>query len=117
MRAATKIAAFNRMIGFGIRRRATAASEVAPEIHAGVEALNLVGISVEHFSAPVGDEARQPLLARLAPAWMVHGRVHVGVEPVLVARHGLPRVERLLLDEPHPDRKSTRLNSSHSQIS
>src|SRR6187551_847143 len=103
-------AALRTVMGFSIRTRAGAAgraaaggSEVFPEVHSGVEALNLVGIAVEHLGLAVGDETGQPLLASLAPARMVHGRVHVGVEPVLVAGHRLPGVDRLLLDEAHPD--------------
>src|ERR1035437_5118836 len=52
------------------------------EVHSGIQAGNLVAVAVEHQGRPPAEFAQTPL-TRLAPAWMVHLRIHVGVEPVL----------------------------------
>ena len=58
-------------------------SEVRAQVHAGIEPGDLLGVAVEHQRrAPAG--LADALLGGLAPARMVHLRVDVGVEAVLV---------------------------------
>src|ERR1051326_1327969 len=105
MRSAAGTSAARKTRGLRPNRTARSESlkgalEIPPEIHAGVERRDLVAVAVEHLRLVALEEARQPLLGRLAPARMVDRRVHVGVEPVLVRRLQLPGVHRLFLDEP-----------------
>src|SRR5258706_10591505 len=73
-------------------------SEVPLEVHARVEARHLVTVAVEHQRLAT-EELADAALGRLAPARVVHRRVHVRIEAILVGRLVLPGVHRLLLDE------------------
>src|SRR6188472_1541699 len=75
------------------------ASVVLLQIQTGIEALDLFGVAVEHQSLAL-EELADSTLARLAPAGMVHVRVHVRIEPVLLRRRQLPAVHRLSFGEP-----------------
>src|SRR3954447_7934121 len=54
-------------------------SVVFLEIHLVVEARHLIAVAVEHQCRAFAELA-QPALARLAPARMVHVRIHVRIE-------------------------------------
>ena len=71
------------------------------EIHAGVEAGNLIGVSVEHLCGDgVGQKAGvDAALAGLCPAWMVDSGIYVGVETVLVGVDLVPGGFGLLVGE------------------
>src|SRR3712207_8201115 len=62
---------------------------------------------------------RQPVLGAGGDVEHVGGRPHVAPRPVRVAHGGahLPRSRPVLHGHPAEDRKSTRLNSSHANIS
>src|SRR5688500_12028472 len=60
-------------------------SEVLAQVHACVQTGNFFGVAVEGQRRPPPKLADAPLAA-LAPARMIHFRVHVGVEAVLVRR-------------------------------
>src|SRR5262245_55255598 len=77
--------------------RSDIGSVVSPEVHAGVEARDLVGVAVEHERLAREELADSPLL-RLTPARVIDGRIHIGVEAVLVRVVLLPRIQRLFLD-------------------
>src|ERR1017187_2336418 len=64
------------------------------EIHPVVQAGHLVAVAVEHEGRPFAEFA-QPPLTRLAPPWMGHLRIYVGVEPVLGRIRQIPRGGRL----------------------
>src|ERR1039457_3990000 len=68
------------------------------EIHPVVQAGHLVAVAVEHAGRPFAEFA-QPPLTRLAPPWMVHLRIDVGVEPVLGRIRQIPRGGRLAADQ------------------
>src|ERR1700681_1029447 len=73
-------------------------SEVPLQVHARVEAGHLLAVAVEHQRlAP--EELADAALGRLAPARVVHRRVDIRIEAVLVGRLVLPGAHRLLLDE------------------
>jgi hypothetical protein len=74
--------------------------EIAFQIHARIEARNLISVAVEHLRRTILEETRQPDFPRLAPARMIDRRIHVCVEPILLWRLALPRSDRLLLDQP-----------------
>ena len=59
------------------------ASEELPQVHAGIEAADLLGVSIEHQRLAPAAFANA-LLGRLAPAGMIHARIDVGVEAVLI---------------------------------
>src|SRR5262249_21430374 len=71
-------------------------------VHSGVERRALVLVAVEHRRLAPPELADAPL-RRLAPARVIHGRIDVGVEPVLLGRGRIPRRLGLLVDEPDPD--------------
>src|SRR5262245_24489860 len=69
-------------------RRVTALVELL-QIHPRVEGRNLIGVAVEHERlAPA--ELADPPLGGLAPPGMIHRRVHVGVEAVLLGGRLVP---------------------------
>src|SRR5262245_26898758 len=72
-----------------------------PQVHPGVERRHLIAVAVERKRLPP-PELADPALGGLAPAWMVHGGVHVGVEAVLLRRRLLPRGLGLLAHEADP---------------
>src|SRR5579864_4232404 len=90
-----------KTVGLSANRRVRSdsfTSEAPPQVHARVEAGHLVAVAVEHQRlAP--EELSDSALRRLAPARVVHRRVDVRIEAVLVGRLVLPGVHRLLLDE------------------
>src|ERR1043166_406001 len=73
-------------------------SVVLAQIHAGVETGDLV-VSVEHQRLMRFEKLRQAPLTRLAPARMIHIRIHVGVETVFARAVQVPRCWRLIFDE------------------
>src|SRR5260370_6570624 len=73
-------------------------SEVLTQVHASVELRYLVGVSIEGKRLALGELA-QPSLAPLAPAGMIHGRIHVGVKPILRRIGNIPGGRRLFLHE------------------
>jgi len=77
------------------------ASEVTTQIHALIQAGDLVGVTVEHQClAPLGEEAIADVaFTGLAPARMIHLRIHVRVETIFIRRQHRPGVARLLLQE------------------
>src|SRR5690606_14285012 len=81
-----------------IRHTGLGRSVVLPEVHAAIEARDLLGIAVERQRRAL-EELADAALARLAPARVIDVRVHVRIEAVLVRRGLLPRVHRLALDE------------------
>src|SRR5271154_6951566 len=58
--------------------------EILFQVHAVVEAGDLFAIAVEHLCGCVLEEAGQADFLRLAPAGVVHFRIHVGVETVFM---------------------------------
>src|SRR5262245_34970775 len=82
--------------------RPPAISVVRLEVQTTVEARDLVAVAVEHERRPApGEQATlaDAPLRRLAPARMVHLRVHVGIEAVLAGVGGLPGDGWLILDQ------------------
>src|SRR3990172_4840685 len=75
-------------------------SEVPPEIHPGIETRHLLSVAVERQRRSL-EQLPNPPLPLLAPARMIHRRIHVGVEPVLLGQHYLPGVARLLPHQPN----------------
>src|SRR5260370_29097460 len=73
-------------------------SEVFTEVHASVALRYVVGVSIEGKRLALG-ELTQPSLAALAPAGMIHGRIHVGVKTVLRRIGNIPGGRRLFLHE------------------
>src|SRR5215212_9170921 len=82
------------------KRVSSRRSEVDIEIHARVQARDLVGVAVEHERLPPTRLA-DPLLRRLAPPRVIVARIDVGEEPVLVWRADVPRGRRLHRGERH----------------
>src|SRR5207249_6402729 len=70
-----------------------------PEVHAGIERRDLVRVAVERERRPTA-ELTDPPLGGLAPPWMIHLGIDVGVEPVLAGRRLVPGGLRLLAHEP-----------------
>src|SRR5262245_18621238 len=60
-----------------------------PQIHPRVERRHLIGVAVERERLAAAELA-DPALGGLTPARMVHGRVHVGIEAVLLRRLAAP---------------------------
>src|SRR5688500_19193013 len=82
-----------------------------PQIHPGVQARDLVRVTVEHqrsATAKLPDAA----LARLGPAWMIHLGIHVRVETILVRRSEIPRRRRLGLRELDSDERFDPLDNA-----
>src|SRR2546426_4989659 len=91
-------------------RRDTDALVVLPEIHAGVEVRDLVGVAVERERG-TAPELADPPLGGLAPARVVDRGVDVRVETVLLRRGLVPRGWRLLTHEPDPHDRFRALES------
>src|SRR5688500_19255469 len=88
----------------------TPGSEVLAQVHPRIEGGHLVGVSVEHQGlAP--EQLADPPFGGLAPAGMIHRRVHVGVEAVLVGRTELPGVHRLGFPEADLDDRLSALEA------
>src|SRR3989344_2866802 len=76
--------------------------EMFLQVHASVKRRHLLGIAVERQCLALGRKQRilaDAPLGRLAPAWMVHGRIDVGIKPVFAWARFHPCADRLLLDE------------------
>ena len=82
---------------FFIRYRPLGPLVVLAQIHAGVEARDL-GIAVEHQRLLL-EQFAQAALVGLAPARMIHGRIHVGIESILARVGDVPGRGRLLIGE------------------
>src|SRR5271157_6255414 len=80
--------------GFTIR-----CSEILLQVHSAVQRRHLVAVAVEHQRGTL-EELADAALLRLAPARMVHIRVHVRVEPVFVRCCLRPGRDRLLIHQP-----------------
>src|SRR5438034_3753016 len=91
-------------------RRDTDALVELPEIHAGVEVRDLVGVAVERERG-AAPELADPPLGGLAPARVVDRGVDVRVETVLLRRGLVPRGWRLLTREPDPHDRFRALES------
>src|SRR5262249_37885712 len=76
--------------------------EVLSQIHARVETGHLIAVTVEGKRLAAAKLA-DPALGGLAPARVIHVRIDVGVETVLVRRGEVPAGVRLLLHEPDLD--------------
>src|SRR5687768_1078295 len=81
-------------------------SKISLQVEAGIQAGDLLGISVEgqrraalHEEPAFADAA----LGLLAPARMIHLRIHVGIEAVFARVLDVPGARRLLLDQTDPD--------------
>src|SRR6186997_816833 len=57
-------------------------SVIRSQVHAGVQAGDLVAVAVEHQRLPLAKFA-QPALGLLRPTRVIDVRIHVGVEPIL----------------------------------
>src|SRR5262249_14193616 len=73
---------------------AISASEVRMQVHARVQIGHRVGIPVE-WQRLAASELADATFGRLAPTRMIHRRIHVGVEAVLVRTGELPGISRL----------------------
>ena len=73
---------FGPLVGEDARARFESASVIFLQVHAGVEAGDLVLITVEHEGIALEDFAEATLFG-LAPARMVDVGIHVGIEAVL----------------------------------
>src|ERR1700676_94398 len=78
-------------------RRVQAPLVVFAQSHAVVKAGNLVAVAVEHQRLVRFEEFREAPLASLAPAWVIHVRIHVGVEAIFPGRVKVPGGWRLVL--------------------
>src|SRR5215469_13995011 len=76
--------------------------EILSQVHAVVEAGDLFAIAVEHLCRRILEETGQTDFLRLAPARMVHFRIHIGVETVFMRVGNVPGGWRLVLDEFDP---------------
>src|SRR5690554_4140716 len=85
----------------GTPQRHRASSVELPQIHALIKRSHLLTVAIEHQSwlAFAAEQAARAdkTLAGLAPAWMIDGRVDVGIKPVLMGRQQIPGGGRLLL--------------------
>src|SRR3974390_2805044 len=77
-------------------RKEKLASMVFLQVHAGVEAGNLVFITIEHERFAHEDFAKAAF-AGLAPARMIHVGIHVGVKAIFRGRVKAPGSGRLVL--------------------
>src|ERR1700674_4868509 len=75
-------------------------SEILFQVHAAVQTCYLI-VAVEHQCRTLQKFSQAPLLG-LAPSGMIHIRIHVRVEAVLVRSHLIPRVPRLAVGEANP---------------
>src|SRR5262249_56545789 len=71
-------------------------SVVFLQVHAGIQAGHLVSVAVEHQCALLGgeDACPNPSLGSLAPAGMIFGGIHVGIEAVFLRGHAVPGLGR-----------------------
>src|SRR5260370_30703373 len=67
---------------------------ILEQIHAGVEAGDLIGVAVEHQGFMGFEEFGEAALASLAPAGMIDFGIHVGIEAVLLRGLHIPRSAR-----------------------
>src|SRR6185312_8595376 len=68
------------------------------QIHSGIHRSHKIPVSIEHQRlAPA--EFADAALGRLAPSWVVHVRIHVGIKTVFLGRHAVPGSRRLTRDE------------------
>src|SRR6185312_9221554 len=76
-------------------------SVVPPEVHAFVKVRHQLGVAVEHQRGPALGEKSSPdvALGCLAPARVVHLRIHVGVEAIFLRSGEIPGRARLALGE------------------
>src|SRR5262249_12703319 len=76
--------------------------EIRSQIHAAVKMRHLLRIPVERQRRPATQLA-DSTLGRLAPAGMVHRRVHIGIESILAGCDNVPRRRRHLFGQSYPD--------------
>src|SRR5688572_15054479 len=74
-------------------------SVILAQVHARIKRGYLIGVSVEGQRGNPAEAATDTALRRLRPARMIDGRVHVGVEAVLLRRSVIPRGVRLPVGE------------------
>src|SRR5690348_12859918 len=72
--------------------------EILFQIHPAIQAGDLIAIAIEHEGWTLG-EFPQPALSGLAPARMIHIRIHVGIKAVFSRSRQTPAVDRLLVGE------------------
>src|SRR5689334_13504339 len=70
-------------------------SEVFAQVHTRVQVGNLFGVAVE-WQGLAAAQLTDSAFGCLAPAWMVHLWIDVGIEPVLTRVGDLPGISRLL---------------------
>src|ERR1035441_9742151 len=86
---------------YGIHRFGMSSLEVLLQVHPRIQTRHLVAVPIEHLrrNGPWECARIDTPLMRLRPARMVHARVHVRVEPVLIRCRVVPQCMRLLVRE------------------
>src|SRR6476659_2884824 len=69
------------------------------QVHPAVHARDLVSVAIEHQRWSF-EEFAKPAFSGLAPAWMIHIGIHVGIEAVFRRRGKSPAVVRRLISAP-----------------
>src|ERR1019366_7827816 len=65
-------------------------SEILLQVHTVVEAGHLIAVAIEHLGRRILKEPGQADLFGLAPAGMIHLRIHIGIEAVFMGIRDVP---------------------------
>src|SRR3984893_16048033 len=60
------------------------------QVHAIVQTSDLISVTVEHLCGRILEKSRQANFPGLAPAWVVHLWIHIGIEAILVCVGDVP---------------------------
>src|SRR5260370_20584662 len=78
------------------------------QVHAVVQTGDLISVTVEHLRGRILEKSWQANFLGLAPTWVVHLGIYIGIETILIIIGNVPGCRRLILYEPNFD---TRLDA------